>query len=60
MKSESLTDFMKKYVEARNKLLEQPELVSNCCSYPMPDTDIDICCNCGEHCQVIDLNKEEE
>ncbi len=55
-----INDLRLKIAGAIARAEKKSELVSNCCSYPMPDTDIIICPNCGEHCQIVDLNKEEQ
>jgi hypothetical protein len=49
------------YIKKRDALFEKEkqELVSNCCSYPMPDTNSDYCPNCGEYCKRIELKKEK-
>ena len=38
------------------------ELVSNCCTAPMHGAmlDMEMCPDCYEHCEVIDLDEEEE
>lgn len=39
---------------------ENPHWVSNCCGAYINNTDYDFCPDCKEHCEIIDLSKEDE
>ena len=38
-----------------NGVCEADEMFSNCCGASTPDTDYDICPDCKEHCEFIQL-----
>ncbi len=54
-----MTERMAEYVLKRNELLEKEkqEIVSNCCSAKVHDYDMNICPECKEPCEYVDLNK---